>query len=141
MVRVAAALLLSLSSAAAQNRPEIVPGPGESGTIPTGRECAPDEVLRIGHGVAAPSVISKVEAKYTDEAKKAKREGTVIVTGVIDQSGHACGKWAVFRSLGEGLDESAVAAVSKWVFKPALQNGAPAPVTVTIEVTFRLPKS
>lgn len=131
MFRTAAGLVLLLSSASAQNpKPE---------RISTGRECPTDEVLKIGHGDAAPAVLSKVEPKYTEEALKAKLQGTVSITGVLDATGHACGKWNVHHSMGMGLDESAVAAVSQWVFKPGLENGTPAPVTVTIEVNFRLP--
>jgi TonB family protein len=145
MFRLAAAALLWLSCAMAQNRPEIVPNLGDSDVLPgynlpTGRECAPGEVFNIGHGVAAPVVVSRVEPKYTDEAKRAKWEGTVVIRGVIDQSGRACGKWTLLRSLGLGLDQRAVDAISQWVFKPGLQNGGPAPVTVTMEVNFHLPR-
>jgi len=108
--------------------------------LSTGRECAPDEAFRIGHGVAPPSVVSKVEPKYTEEAKKAKSQGTVVISGVIDQNGRACGKWTILRSLGLGLEQKAIEAISQWVFKPGLQNGSPAPVIVTIEVSFRLPQ-
>jgi TonB family protein len=136
MFRVAGGLFLLLSIAGAQNQPELAPLGKD--LISTGRECPADDALRIGHGVAAPSVLSRVEPKYTEQARKEKVEGTVILTGVIDPKGHACGKWSVRRRLGLGLDESAVAAVSKWVFKPGLQNGEPAPVVVTIEVNFHL---
>ena len=63
-----------------------------------------------------------------------------MITGVIDKNGRACGKWSARRSLGLGLDQKAVDAVSQWVFKPSQQNGSPAPVIVTMEVTFRLPQ-
>jgi protein TonB len=135
MFRIAVAVLLSLSCIGAQNVPEASDkGP----RLSTGRACATDDALRIGHGVASPSVVSSVQPKYTEEAKKAKLEGTVVITGVVDRKGRACGKWSVRQSLGPGMDESAVAAVSRWLFKPGLQNGEPAPVIVTIEVNFRL---
>ena len=42
------------------------------------------------------------------------------------------------KSLGMGLDEAALAAISQWRFTPASQNGSPVPVVATIEVNFRL---
>jgi TonB family protein len=40
--------------------------------------------------------------------------------------------------VGEGLDESALKTLRKWKFKPAMKKGKPVPVTVMVEVTFRL---
>jgi len=44
----------------------------------------------------------------------------------------------VFHSLGLGLDQKAVDAVSQWRFKPGRKDGKPVPVIATIEVNFRL---
>jgi TonB family protein len=46
----------------------------------------------------------------------------------------------VIRSLGLGLDEKAIEAVSQWKFKPGMKDGEPVNVAVTVEVTFRLGK-
>jgi protein TonB len=43
----------------------------------------------------------------------------------------------VTKKLGYGLDEEAVAAVNQYRFKPAMQNGGPVPVKLTVEVNFR----
>jgi len=94
-------------------------------------------VFRIGGGVSAPSVLSKVEPEYSDEARKAKWQGTVVVSVIVDELGRPRNV-RVQRSLGLGLDQKAVEAVSQWRFKPGLKDGKPVPVVATIEVTFRL---
>jgi outer membrane biosynthesis protein TonB len=40
--------------------------------------------------------------------------------------------------VGYGLDEKAVAAVSRWTFSPALKDGEPIEKEITAEVAFRL---
>ena len=95
------------------------------------------EAFRIGGGVTAPSVLSKVEPAYSEEARSAKLGGTVVLSLVVDDLGHPQ-NIKVLRSLGLGLDEKAVEAVEQWRFKPGIKDGKPVPVMVTIEVNFRL---
>jgi periplasmic protein TonB len=82
-------------------------------------------------------VLSKVEPEYSDEARKAKWQGTVTLQLVVDEHGLPQ-QIKVARSLGLGLDQKAMDAVSKWRFKPGLKDGKPVPVIATIEVNFRL---
>ncbi len=95
---------------------------------------------RIGGGVSAPSLLFKVEPKYSDEARKAGKEGTVVLYVVVDEKGMPA-KLRVIRPLGLGLDEKALEAVQQWRFKPGIKDGKPVSVQATIEVNFRLPKS
>ena len=44
----------------------------------------------------------------------------------------------VIRSLGMGLDEKALGAVRQYRFKPALKDGKPVAVRITVSVNFRL---
>jgi len=88
-------------------------------------------------GVTAPSVLFKVEPEYSEDARKAKYQGIVLLYVEIDPSGRAT-NIRVQRSLGLGLDEKAVEAVKKWRFVPGQKDGKPVPVGATIEVNFRL---
>jgi TonB family protein len=44
----------------------------------------------------------------------------------------------VVRGLGMGLDAKAVEAVKQWKFQPALKDGRPVNVQISVEVGFRL---
>jgi len=105
-------------------------GPGEGGGVGGG-------VFRVGGGVSAPQVLYKVDPEYSEEARKAKYSGTVVLQLIVDATGKAR-DIKVVRSLGLGLDEKAIEAVNKWKFRPGVRNGQPVAVMATIEVNFRL---
>ena len=105
-------------------------GPGEGGGVGGG-------VFRVGGGVTAPALLYKVEPEYSEEARKAKYQGTVVLYVEVDPSGRAR-NLRVVRSLGLGLDEKAMEAVNKWRFRPGYKDGKPVTVAATIEVNFRL---
>ncbi len=93
---------------------------------------------RIGNGISAPSVISKIEPEYTAVARLLKREGTVVIHLVVDGQG-VPRDIALARGLGFGLDENAVRAVRTWRFQPGVNgNNEPVPVMANIEVNFRI---
>jgi TonB family protein len=92
---------------------------------------------RVGNGVTAPVLVSKIEPEYSEEARVAKIQGTVVLSIVIGVDGHAYDA-TLARSIGFGLDEQALDAVMQWQFKPGAQNGLPVPVIAQIEVNFRL---
>ena len=105
-------------------------GPGEGGGVGGG-------VFRVGGGVTAPSLLSKVEPEYSEEARRAKYQGTVVLYVEVYPDGKAH-NLKVLRSLGLGLDEKAIEAVNKWRSRPGYKDGKPVPVQATIEVNFRL---
>lgn len=94
-------------------------------------------VFRIGGSVSAPVCLFCPEPEYSEEARKAKYQGVVVLWAIVDESGRAR-NIRLQKSLGLGLDEEAVRAVQNWRFKPAERGGKPVPVYMTIEVNFRL---
>jgi len=78
-------------------------GPGHGGNMGGG-------AYRIGGGVSPPSVILKVEPEYSEEARKAKFQGTVVLFVVVDEKGNPR-DLKVMRPLGLGLDQKAIEAV------------------------------
>jgi TonB family protein len=91
---------------------------------------------KIGGSVSAPTVIYQAEPQFTEEARKAKFSGVVLVNLVVDQEGHPQNVHIV-RAVGLGLDEKAVEAVKQYRFNPAMEAGKPVPVEINIEVNFR----
>jgi protein TonB len=94
-------------------------------------------VFRVGAGVSAPKLLSKVEPQYTEEARFARFQGTVVVYAEIGADGLAH-NLQVIRGLGLGLDEKALEAIDRWRFHPGSKDGNPVTVAATIEVNFRL---
>ena len=107
------------------------PGPGEGGSGPVG---APPVLTGA---TTAPTLLYTIEPEFSEEARKARFEGTVVLWAEVDPSGRAVNV-RVLRSVGLGLDEKATAAVAQWRFKPGTRNGKPVPMPATIEVNFRL---
>lgn len=93
--------------------------------------------LRVGAGVTAPRLLFKVEPAYSEEARLARYQGTVVVAVDIGTDGLAQNMRAI-RGLGLGLDEEAFKAIAQWKFQPGTKDSEPVPVTATIEVNFRL---
>ena len=95
-------------------------------------------IFRAGVGcVTAPLVIYKKEPEYSEEARKAKYQGTVTLYVEILPDGKVH-NIRVIHSLGLGLDDKAVAAVSQWKFRAATKDGRPVTVAASVEVNFRL---
>ncbi len=92
---------------------------------------------RVGGGVSAPKALFAPDPEYSEEARKAKYQGTVILTCVVGKDGRPH-EIRIARSLGMGLDEKAMEAVQGWKFEPGRKDGQPVPVLINVEVNFRL---
>jgi len=105
-------------------------GPGHGGGYGGG-------AYRVGGGVSAPKALYAPDPEYSEEARKAKYQGTVVLWLVVDAAGRPQ-QIRVQRPLGMGLDEKAIEAVKLWKFEPARKDGQPVPVMINVEVNFRL---
>jgi len=105
-------------------------GPGRGGGIGGG-------VFRVGGGVSAPRAIDSPSPDYSEEARKAKYQGTVVLWLIVDANGKPRDV-KVARSLGMGLDQKAIEAVRLWKFQPAMKDGTPVAVQINVEVNFHL---
>ena len=84
-----------------------------------------------------PVLLYKVDPEYSEEARKAKLQGVVMVRAVIDVRGRVQ-DIAVAQGLGLGLNERAIAAVQQWKFRAGMRNGKPVATSALIQLTFRL---
>jgi periplasmic protein TonB len=105
-------------------------GPGEGGGIGGG-------IFRVGGGVSAPTIVFRVEPTYSEEARKAKYQGVVVLSAIVRKDG-SIEILKVVRGLGLGLDENAIQALKQWKFRPGMRNGIPVDVALNIEVNFSL---
>ncbi len=87
--------------------------------------------------VTQPVLLWKIEPEYTDEARRAKIQGTVVLHIEVDTHGQAQ-NITVRQSLGLGLDERAIEAVRRWRFRPGYRNGKPWVASALVQVNFRL---
>jgi len=94
-------------------------------------------LARVGHGVTPPKAILQREAEFSDYARQKKIQGSCVVSLVVDVNGMPQNVH-IARSLEPSLDQNAVLSVRKYRFQPAMMNGIPVPVAISVEVTFRL---
>jgi TonB family protein len=95
------------------------------------------EVFRRTAGVIPARLSERTDPDYTEEARIARHEGTVVIEAVITPAGGVAGLRLV-RSIGLGLDEKAAEAVRSWTFVPARRGDTPLPFQVSLEVNFRM---
>jgi len=82
-------------------------------------------------------LVFKVDPEYSEQARKSKYQGTVVLNLIVQKDG-SVRDIRVMTPLGMGLDEKAIEAVRQWRFRPGQKGGAPVDVSAVIEVTFRL---
>jgi TonB family protein len=99
----------------------------------------PIDAYRVGkgNGVSAPRAIVAPDPDYSEWARQAGFQGTLILWLIVTPEGGAR-DIRVAKPLGFGLDERAVQAVSGWRFEPARKDGTTVAVQINVEVTFRL---
>jgi TonB family protein len=88
-------------------------------------------------GVTPPRAITFANPEYSDEARSKRIQGVVLVSALVNEEGNPI-DFRVERSLGYGLDEKAIECVSQYRFTPAMRDGQPIALRVTIEINFRL---
>jgi TonB family protein len=96
-----------------------------------------DQVYKVGGDVTSPRVIYREDPQYTEDARRDKISGPVVLSVVIGTDGLAH-DISVTQSLDPGLDQQAALAIQKWHFAPGMLNGQPVSVRAVIEVNFKL---
>ena len=137
----ACGLLAAASFAGAQQPSTLPQAPSAAG--------APDApgIYTVGNGVTAPKVVFAPEPEYSEEARKHKISGDVVVSYVVGVDGKPTDV-RVVKSLADGvapklrkaalsLDQKAVEAVRQYRFEPAIFEGHPVPVRIKVEVNFQ----
>jgi TonB family protein len=105
-------------------------GPGTGGGFGGG-------VFTVGAGVTRPSILTRVDPIYSEEARRAQYEGTVVLEAIVRADG-TVDILRVVRNPGFGLEQQAIDALSQWKFTPAMRSGVPVDVAMNIEIHFNL---
>jgi len=103
-----------------------------------GLELHGEPVFRAAQGrVTPPKLLAHSEPKYQEIARQAKYQGITVLNLIVSKEG-VPQRLEVVKPLGMGLDDNAVETVRNWRFSPAMLNGQPVPVLISVEVNFRL---
>jgi protein TonB len=139
MIQASGSSTVSLANYAGGGRgPGIGPGtgsgvgPGEDGGFGGG-------VKEPGNGVTSPELLKEVPPVYTSEGMRAKVQGLAIVDAIVLKNG-TVGEVKIAKSLDRqhGLDQAALDAARKWLFKPCTFQGQPVECRISIELDFRI---
>jgi TonB family protein len=93
--------------------------------------------LRVGGAVSRPEKFYAPPPVYTEEARKMRLQGVVIIEAVIDKEG-CVRRNQILKGMPLGLSRAALAAVEKWVFEPAALDGKPVKVYYTLTINFQV---
>jgi periplasmic protein TonB len=96
-----------------------------------------NEVVRFNGTMTRPVQLSGRQPRYSELARRAGIQGTVILEAVIDKAGRVSNV-RILKGLPMGLDAEAVSAVQEWVFEPARLDGRPVSVYYTLTVNFQI---
>ncbi|MBO0724077.1 MAG: energy transducer TonB [Blastocatellia bacterium] len=105
------------------------PGPVEAPPPPL-----PQELEKVSESALQGRAITRVNPVYPPNARKLNATGTVQVEVTISEAGLVVEAKAISGHLA--LRSAAVEAARKWVFKPAIFNGAPVKIKGVLTFTF-----
>ena len=125
--------------------PTVPPGPGDphaKGHSPIGDiggtpDPVPDLPLRLTAEMSRPVPLHPILPRYTEPARRAGVQGTVVVEAIIDEQGRATDV-RILRGLPMGLDRAAVEAIQQVTFKPAMMGNRAVRVYFTLTVNFAI---
>lgn len=114
-------------------------GPSASPQAMELSECLKDaaELDSQAENVTLPKAVRTHNPEYTEMARGARLEGTVIAVVIIDENGKVLCPRAI-KGLPYGLTEATLAALRSWQFDPATVDGRPIRARYTLTTTFNL---
>ncbi len=120
-----------------EGRPDGVPFGDPKPELVPREEPQPEQPVILSPKMVAPVPVIRTLPEYPEIARKAHREGVVIVQAVIDRDGSVVSA-EILRDIGLGCGEAATRAIREWKYTPATLDGRPVTVYLTVTVTFKL---
>jgi len=108
-----------------------------STTEQTSQQPLAHKAARVGGAIKAPKLLHAKEPTFNDFARRLQYSGVVVVNLHLEPDGTVT-NMSIVHALGMGLDERALAAVQKYTFSPATQNGIPVLVELNVEINFEI---
>jgi periplasmic protein TonB len=96
-----------------------------------------DQPKQIVAGMMEPVLISRVEPEYPRAALIARAQGMVILEAIITKTG-TVEQVKTLRADHALLEKTAIDAVRRWKYRPAMLNNKPVKVYFTVTVIFKL---
>ncbi len=96
-----------------------------------------EPVYAVGGDVKGPRPVYSPDPEYSEEARRAKLQGTCVLWVVVGKDGKSHDV-RIDRSPGMGLGEKSVEAIRAWRFEPAKKDGQPVAAQIKVETNFRL---
>jgi TonB family protein len=110
---------------------------GISHAFDKGVSATMDDPFKLRPGDTPPKAIHTVEAEFSDEARRARYQGTVLVSLLVTEEGLPS-DLRIEKALGEGLDEKALEAIRQYRFQPAMRDGKPIAARIKVMISFRI---
>ena len=128
-----------------------LPAPAQQAAIPNSETTTstvqpdaatiPEKPMHVGqNNIQKPTVIFQPSPQFSEEAKRAKYSGHVLVYLWVDKNGNP-EHVSVVKGAGMGLDEKAVEAVRQYKFVHATFKGKPVTVDLYVNVNFQFTNS
>lgn len=84
-----------------------------------------------------PVPLHRVQPEYPGDMKRLRKSASVQLVFVIDETGTVV-DWEIEESSNQRFNESALAAIKQWVFKPGIKDGEPVKTRVHIPFEYKL---
>ncbi|MFQ5662244.1 MAG: energy transducer TonB [Terriglobia bacterium] len=110
--------------------------PGQPLNQQPSQEIAPG-IFTLGTDATPPVCEFCPDPPYPHKAQMDPVRGVLELWIVVTETGRVAGI-QIAKSLGHGLDNSAVMTVANWRFRPGLLNGRTVRVLMRVEIYFRL---
>ncbi|MEM7354099.1 MAG: TonB family protein [Acidobacteriota bacterium] len=95
------------------------------------------DIYEVGGGVVGPEKVFAPQPRYSEDARKGRIQGVVILQAIVDATGNVTHVKAL-KPLPLGLTESAIETVKTWKYKPAMLEGQPVAVHLNLLINFSL---
>lgn len=115
---------------------ETAPAPAQAAATPGAVRAG--DLVTMGAGVTPPKVARRASLRYPPLAQRMKKEATVTVRVLVDETGRAADVQATGVSAGFGMDEAAMDYARGCSFTPATKSGVPVKMWMDLKVAFNL---